>query len=103
MRHHPLFSSNFLASVILKNQPLSPLASRPRSSQLPAAALTLCALLLFVITGCNTKPAPPQIADQPKQEQPAPPPPSSSDLLPSQDAVATAQTGKGAGLTLPTV
>jgi membrane-bound lytic murein transglycosylase MltF len=101
MQQHPLLSSTFLASAILKNQPLSSQASRPRSSQLPAASLALCALLLFAITGCNTKPAPPQVADQTKQEQPAPAAPPSSDLLPSQDAVATAQTGKGAGLTLP--
>ena len=101
MSHHPLLSSNLLASAILKNQAVSSQSSRPSSSQPSAAALAFCALLLFVITGCNTKPAPPQVDDQAKQEQPATAAPPSSDLLPSQDAVATAQTGKGAGLTLP--
>ncbi len=75
MRRQILFSSNLLAS----------------------------ALLVFVIAGCNTKPAPPEAsstaADQAKPAAPATQP--SSDLLPAQDAVATAQTGKGAGLTLP--
>jgi membrane-bound lytic murein transglycosylase MltF len=101
MPYHPLLYSNFLASAIFKRRPLSSPASRSRNSQLAATALAFCALL-FVITGCNTKPAPPQATDQAKQEQPAPAtPPSSSDLLPSQDAVASAQSGKGAGLTLP--
>jgi membrane-bound lytic murein transglycosylase MltF len=101
MRLHPLLSSNFFASATWKNRLLSSPTLPSPNSKLSLASLLLCPLLLFAATACNTRPAPPHAADRAKQEQPAPTPPPSSDLLPSQDAVATAQTGKGSGLTLP--
>ncbi len=99
MRHHPVLSSISLASAISQNQPLLSQTSRPRSSHFPATALALCAFLLFAITGCNTKPKPPEAASQPVAAQPAPA--ESSALVPAEGVTAAAQTGKGGGLSLP--
>src|SRR5271163_2615505 len=81
-----------MRSGICKNLAHNPLQRKP---ELPAAALALCTLLLFVITGCNTKPAPPQAANQAKQQQPVPaaPPAQTPGVVPAEGVTAAAQGG----------